>query len=109
MPALWIPAWVALWVVVDLPVLVLPLLEVWAVLFLSGQRFPVGVRTRLFSFQVRLAVAALPCCGQPDREPLLFGCHFPIRLPGSLRHGYPFVILCFGTVNLRFLFCLSRF
>lgn len=67
--------------------------EVWAVLFLSGQRFPVGVRTRLFSFQVRLAVAALPCCGQPDWEPLLFECHFPIRLPGTLRHGYPFAIL----------------
>ena len=57
MPALWVPAWEALWVVVDLLVLVLPLPEVWAVLFLSGQRFPVGVRTRLFSFQVRSPVA----------------------------------------------------
>ena len=33
MPALWIPAWLALWVVVDLPVLILPLPEVWAVPF----------------------------------------------------------------------------
>ena len=69
---------------------------------LSGQRFPVGVRTRLFSFQVRLAVAALPCCGQPDREPLLFGCHFPIRLPLLLLNGHRLSVLCFGAVQPPF-------
>ena len=51
----------------------------------------------------------LPCCGQPDREPLLFGGHFPIRLPGTLRHGYPFAILCFGDDQPPFSFLPEPF
>lgn len=67
MPTLWVPALVTLWVVVVLPVLVLPLPAMWAVPFRTAQRLPAGVRIRQVSLGGSLTCGGvMPLLGCSD-------------------------------------------